>query len=113
MRELFNPLISIYTSVKTQKTLVRQTILAQVILCPRNYEDTLTKIIDAPLFMKLKADFTGIPQQKLNQDVVKYSDGRLYYRLYFQVEMTLRSASLTFALNYKGESYETKQMEFV
>jgi hypothetical protein len=61
--------------------------------------------------MKLKANFSSIPPEKLDKE--RDRDGRLYYKVYFQVEMTLRSASLTFALNYKGKRYETIQMEFV
>ena len=63
------------------------------------------------MFGKLKADFSKIPHNQL--DIEKDSYGRQFYKIYFQVEMTLRSASLTFALNYKGEKYQTTEMEFV
>jgi len=65
----------------------------------------------ASISMKLRADFSHIPTVRLNK--VRGTDMRLYYKEYFIVEMTLRSASLHFALIHDGVRYETIQVEFL
>jgi hypothetical protein len=69
------------------------------------------KEIEATVSMKLRADFSHIPPSKLNKE--KGTDGRLYYQVFFEVEMTLRSASLNFVLIHNGVRYETIQVQFV
>jgi len=60
--------------------------------------------------MKLTADLSTIPEEKLHKEMVS---GEEFYKLDFDIEMALHSASLTFALVYDGEKYQTVHVEFV
>lgn len=60
--------------------------------------------------MKLRADFNHIPSSRLNKE--RGGDGLMYYKVYFEVEMVYRSASLNFALIHNGDRYETIKVEF-
>lgn len=65
----------------------------------------------ASVSMKLRADFSHIPTSRLNKE--RGTDNRLYYKEYFEIEMTLSSASLQFTLIHKGDRYQTIQVEFL
>ena len=80
--------------------------------CLRNWLRRFSdKGIGASVSMKLRADFSHIPTARLNKE--RGADGRLYYKVYFLVEMTLRSSSLHFSLIHDGDRYETIQVEFL
>lgn len=61
--------------------------------------------------MKLKADFSTIPEEQLHRE--RASGGQEFYKLDFDIEMVMHSASLTFSLIYQGVKYNTVDMEFI
>ena len=57
----------------------------------------------------LTVDLRPIPEELL---VKETRSGIDYYRVDFEIEMTLHSASLTFSLIYDGRAYQTVNVEF-
>lgn len=60
--------------------------------------------------VKLQADLSTIPEALLNKET---QSGQAFYKIDFDIEMALHSASLTFALVYRGDKYQTVHVEFV
>lgn len=60
--------------------------------------------------VRLNPDFSNIPPALLNQELGR--DGRMYYKVYFVVEMTLRSASLDFVLIHNGKRIQSISTKF-
>jgi hypothetical protein len=59
----------------------------------------------------LNADISSIPRHELNQE--PGDDGRMYYKIDFEIEMAIHSAKLEFTLVYQGKKYHTVDMEFL
>lgn len=60
---------------------------------------------------RLKADMSYIPASELTQRMGK--DGKMYYVVYYEIEMTYSSASTKYALVYKGVKYDSITAEYV
>ena len=60
---------------------------------------------------RLKADLSCIPQSELMQRVGR--DGKMYYVVYYEIEMTYLSACTRYALVYKGVRYDSVSAEYV
>ncbi|KAL9101421.1 MAG: hypothetical protein Q9163_003313 [Psora crenata] len=60
---------------------------------------------------RLKADLSCIPVSDLMQRVGK--DGKMYYVVYYEIEMTYYSAHTKYALVYKGVKYDSVSAEYV
>ena len=60
---------------------------------------------------RLKADLSCIPQSELMQRVGR--DGKMYYVVYYEIEMTYLSAHTRYALVYKGVRYDSVSAEYV
>ena len=92
----------------------RQTV-AQDILMFADIQDKGAPIYkdggDVRHLARLKADLSCIPVGELMQKVGK--DGKMYYVVYYDIEMTYYSAHTKYALVYKGVKYDTVSAEYV
>lgn len=61
--------------------------------------------------IEIEADVRSIPASDLDQE--PNGQGEMYYKLDFDIEMSCRSASLTFAIVYRDRHYETVRQECV
>jgi len=59
----------------------------------------------------LKADLRNIPKEELNQE--HGMNNEMFYKIDFEIEMTMLSANITFALVYKGKRYPAVPFEFL
>ena len=60
---------------------------------------------------RLRADLSCIPQSELMQRVGR--DGKMYFVVYYEIEMCYLSASTRYALVYKGVKYDSVTAEYV
>ncbi|KAL9130078.1 MAG: hypothetical protein Q9217_001637 [Psora testacea] len=92
----------------------RQTV-AQDILMYADIEDNGAPIYkdggDVRHLARLRADLSCIPVGELMQR--KGRDGKMYYVVYYDIEMTYYSAHTKYALVYKGVKYDSVTAEYV
>ena len=92
----------------------RQSVAQDILM----YEDPLDT--GAPIYKdgtnvkhlaRLTADLSCIPSGELTKKMGK--DGRWYYVVYYDIEMTYYSANTKYAMVYKGVRYDSITAEYV
>ena len=92
----------------------RQSVAQDILVC-EDPHDTGAPIYKEPGNVKhlarLTADLSCIPAGELTRNMGK--DGKWYYVVYYDIEMTYYSASTKYALVYKGVRYDSITAEYV
>ena len=90
-------------------------IVAQDILMFADPEDNGAPIYkdggDVKNLARLTADLSCIPVSELGQKIGK--DGKMYYVIYYEIEMTYYSAQTKYCLVYKQVKYDSVTAEYV
>ena len=92
----------------------RQTVAQDILVCT-DLHDRGAPVYkdggDVRHLARLKADLSCIPTEELMQRMGR--DGKMYFVVYYEIEMTYFSASTKYALVHKGVRYDSVTAEYV